>query len=200
MVRMVYEDEVNARLKELCEEYRVAYGNSAGGFADELANLTKNLVGKYVLDMRAETEKDYSWKGMRIIPWEEVKQIARREGNLAGYFYLYGDDTEGMIDKDESWIDIVEHHERGGQFGEEIDTVELFLPDGKKIETPVEIDISEMGCLDELEYEMWFLIERYMSYFGIRTENDDPDWATVKEAQTAILNLLEKAGVKFKFS
>ncbi len=58
---------------------------------------------------------------MRKIPWEEVKQITKREGNLAGYFYLYDDDIESMIREKENRVNIVEHHERGGELGEEIE-------------------------------------------------------------------------------
>lgn len=56
---------------------------------------------------------------MRKIPWDEVKQILRKRGDLAGYFYLYDDGTEAMIDPDENPVNIIEHHEKGGEFGKE---------------------------------------------------------------------------------
>ena len=60
------------------------------------------------------------------------------------------------------------------------------------------MDVSALGCMDELEYELWHVIEDYMVQFGIRTQDDEPDWATVKVVQDCILNQFIGAGVKFK--
>lgn len=83
--------------------------------------------------------------------------------------------------------------------GEEIDTVDLELADGKKITAPAVVDVSALGCMDELEYELWHVIEDYMVQFGIRTQDDEPDWATVKAVQESILTMFTDAGVNFKF-
>lgn len=93
---------------------------------------------------------------------------------------------------------MAEHQERGGEFGEEIDTVDLEMADGKKITAPAVVDVSALGCMDELEYELWHVIEDYMLSFGIRTIDDEPDWATVKAVQDCILNQFIGAGVNFK--
>lgn len=85
------------------------------------------------------------------------------------------------------------------EFGEEIDTVDLELADGKKITAPAVVDVSALGCMDELEYELWHVIEDYMVQFGIRTQDDEPDWATVKAVQESILTAFTDAGVNFKF-
>ena len=77
-------------------------------------------------------------------------------------------------------------------------SVELMLPDGKRITAPTEIDISGLDALDELEYEMWNTIESYLQYFGIKIENDEPDWATVKTVHDSLLTVLIDAGVNFK--
>lgn len=87
----------------------------------------------------------------------------------------------------------------GGWFGQEIETVELMLEDGKPIKAPIVIDISGLGSLDELEYELWDTILMYFHLFGIHVEDDTPDWATVKAVQDKIIGVLEEAGAKFKF-
>lgn len=61
------------------------------------------------------------------------------------------------------------------------------------------MDVSALGCMDELEYELWHVIEDYMVQFGIRTQDDEPDWATVKAVQESILTAFIDAGVNFKF-
>jgi len=53
--------------------------------------------------------------------------------------------------------------------------------------------------MDELEYELWHVIENYMAQFGIRTQDDEPDWATVKAVQESIFTAFTDAGVDFKF-
>lgn len=81
----------------------------------------------------------------------------------------------------------------------EQDTVELKLADGKKIKAPKVVDISALGCLDEMEYELWNVIEDYMKLFGIQTDDDVPDWATVKAVQNKIIDVFANAGVSFNF-
>lgn len=105
-----------------------------------------------------------------------------------------------MIDRGYDFAgDILAHHKKGGEFGEEIDTVDLELADGKKITAPAVVDVSALGCMDELEYELWHVIEDYMVQFGIRTQNNEPDWATVKAVQDSIFTVFTDAGVDFKF-
>lgn len=60
-------------------------------------------------------------------------------------------------------------------------------------------NVSALGCMDELEYELWHVIENYMAQFGIRTQDDEPDWATVKAVQESIFTAFTDAGVDFKF-
>lgn len=38
-----------------------------------------------------------------------------------------------------------------------------------------------------------------MVQFGIRTQDDEPDWATVKAVQDSIFTAFTDAGVDFKF-
>ena len=141
----------------------------------------------------------YTWLGMRKLTWEEVLQ-RHEKGELAGCFRLYDDNSEAMIDRGYDFAgDILAHHEKGGEFGEEIDTVDLELTDGKKITAPAVVDVSALGCMDELEYELWHVIENYMAQFGIRTQDDEPDWATVKAVQDSIFTAFTDAGVDFKF-
>lgn len=140
----------------------------------------------------------YTWAGMRKLTWKEVKEL-HKKGKLAGYYKLYEDGTEAVIDSNYDFIDdVLEHQERGGEFGEEIDTVDLEMADGKKITAPAVVDVSALGYMDELEYELWHVIEDYMLSFGIRTIDDEPDWATVKVVQDCILNQFIGAGVNFK--
>lgn len=139
----------------------------------------------------------YKWLGMRTLSWEEVKQL-HESGELAGYFLLYPDGSEGQIERGYDWKSIEAHHENGGGFGDELPTVDLVLPDGKKIEVPEVVDISATGTLDELEYSLWHTIEEYLVLFGIRTEDDQPDFATVKAVQDRLLDVLIDAGVNFK--
>ena len=139
----------------------------------------------------------YTWAGMRKLTWQEVKEL-HKKGKLAGYYKLYEDGSEVVIDSNYDFIDdILDHQEKGGEFGEKIDTVDLELADGKKITAPA--DVSALGCMDELEYELWHVIENYMAQFGIRTQDDEPDWATVKAVQESIFTAFTDAGVDFKF-
>lgn len=139
----------------------------------------------------------YKWLGMRILGWGEVKEL-HESGNLSGIYRLYPDGTESEIESGYDWKDIEAHHENGGGFGEELPTVDLMLPDGKKIKAPEVVDISALGTLDELEYSLWHTIEEYLVLFGTRTEDDQPDFATVKAVQDKILDVLIDSGVNFK--
>ena len=141
----------------------------------------------------------YTWAGMRKLTWQEVKEL-HKKGKLAGYYKLYEDGSEAVIDSNYDFIDdILDHQEKGGEFGEKIDTVDLELADGKKITASAVVDVSALGCMDELEYELWHVIENYMAQFGIRTQDDEPDWATVKAVQESIFTAFTDAGVDFKF-
>ena len=141
----------------------------------------------------------YTWAGMRKLTWQEVKEL-HKKGKLAGYYKLYEDGSEVVIDSNYDFIDdILDHQEKGGEFGEKIDTVDLELADGKKITAPAVVDVSALGCMDELEYELWHVIENYMAQFGIITQDDEPDWATVKAVQESIFTAFTDAGVDFKF-
>lgn len=140
----------------------------------------------------------YTWDGMKKVEWKEIVLKHKNGGGLAGYFYLYDDGTEAAIEEGYSWSDIMKHHEDGGEFGRELAMVDLKLPDGKPIKSPTIVDISALGCLDEMEYELWNVIQEYMTLFGIRTEDDEPDWATVKAVQDKIIDVFAEAGVNFK--
>lgn len=138
----------------------------------------------------------YKWLGMRVLDSEEV-DILYQQGKLDGCYKLFPDGTEAQIDGI-TLQEIADHYNNGGEFGEELPTVELTLPDGKRIEAPEVVDISAIGTLDELEYSLWHTIEEYLVMFGIRTYDDTPDWATVKAVQDSILTVLTDAGVNFK--
>lgn len=139
----------------------------------------------------------YKWLGMKVLEWEDVKPL-HKSGKLAGCYKLHQDGTESEISGSYDWSEIKQHHEVGGEFGQELPTVELELPDGKKIVAPEVVDISASGTLDELEYSLWHTIEEYFALFGIRTEDDQPDFATVKAVQDKLLDVLTYAGVNFK--
>lgn len=140
---------------------------------------------------------DYKWLGMRMLAWEDVKEL-HEKGELAGCYKLHPDGTESEIASGYDWSEIEQHYESGGGFGQELPTVELELPDGKKIVAPEVVDISALGTLDELEYSLWHTIEEYLALFGIRTEDDEPDFATVKAVQDKLLDVLTDAGINFK--
>ena len=140
----------------------------------------------------------YSWGGMHKLTWNEVKEM-HKKGELDGCYKLYDDDTESEIGSGYDFIDdILEHHENGGEFGMEIDTVELNMLGGKKILSPVYINLFDLSDFDELEYETWNLIERYLAMLGIRTFDDSPDWESVKIVQNKIMEVLKTAGVDFE--
>lgn len=134
---------------------------------------------------------------MRILKWEEVKKM-HENGELAGCYKLYHGCTEAEISSDYEWSEIEQHHEKGGQFGEELPMVQLNLPDGKVLMAPEVVDISAPDALEELEYSVWGTIEEYLEVLGIGTFDDKPDWATVKAVQESILTILSDAGVNFK--
>lgn len=139
---------------------------------------------------------EYRWLGMRVLTLEEVNALYQK-GKLDGCYKLYPDGTETEIDGI-TLQEIADQYNNGGGFGEKLPMIELMLPDGKRIKAPVEIDISAVDTLDELEYSLWHTIEEYLALFGIRTEDDTPDWATVKTVQESILTVLMDAGVNFK--
>lgn len=139
----------------------------------------------------------FKWLGMKVLTWEDVKAL-HKNGELAGYYKLHTDGTGSEISESYDWSEIKQHHEGGGEFGRELPTVELKLPDGKKIAVPKVVDISASGTLDALEYSLWHTIEEYLTLFGIRTEDDQPDFATVKAVQDKLLDVLMDAGVNFK--
>lgn len=139
----------------------------------------------------------YKWLGMKVLAWEDVKEL-HKNGELAGCYKLNPDGTESEITADYDWTEIESQHNAGVEIGQELPTVELELPDGKKIVAPEVVDISASGTLDELEYNLWHTIEEYFALFGIRTEDDQPDFATVKAVQDKLLDVLIDAGVNFK--
>lgn len=76
----------------------------------------------------------------------------------------------------------------------------LKLMGGKRIVAPEEVDITKVGYFDEMEYELWNTIKKYLVLFGIQLEEPDeePDWYTVKSVQDKIVQVLQEAGVNFK--
>lgn len=79
------------------------------------------------------------------------------------------------------------------------------LGDEHEIKIPEEpIDCSELECFDELEESCWTLFKSYCEYLGIKLVNDDDDEEAIsfdiaKGIQEHILNVLQNAGIKFKF-
>lgn len=75
----------------------------------------------------------------------------------------------------------------------------LELADGKKIVAPEVVDIPSIKNFGEMGYELWNVIRKYLTLFGIQVEEgENPDWATVKEVQDKIMQVLQEAGVNFK--
>lgn len=62
----------------------------------------------------------YTWEGMRKMSWEEVQAQHKEPLGLTGFFYLYDDNTEAEIPEDYAWEHIENHHNAGGEFGEEL--------------------------------------------------------------------------------
>lgn len=60
----------------------------------------------------------YRWDGMNILSWTDCNAAEMSEG-LVGYFLLYPDGTESLIEDGYSWEDIKSHYEKGGQVGKE---------------------------------------------------------------------------------
>lgn len=75
---------------------------------------------------------------------------------------------------------------------------EYKLADETPIYAPEEIDCSEQGYFDDLEYETWGLIKKYANKMGIVVGNG-PDFATVMGIQDKILEAFEQAGISFRF-
>ena len=46
----------------------------------------------------------YTWAGMRKLTWQEVKEL-HKKGKLAGYYKLYEDGSEVVIDSNYDFID-----------------------------------------------------------------------------------------------
>lgn len=141
----------------------------------------------------------YKWCGMQVIPWEQVKRL-HLNGGLAGLFRLYSDNTEGVIEQGYSWDEIVRDYEAGVEFGVEKKKHILRLGDGKEITVYGDVNVMELEDLDSLGYELWDVIKQYMEHFGIEVvESDEPDWSTVKEVQSKIIDVIKNAGVNFEY-
>lgn len=83
---------------------------------------------------------------------------------------------------------------------ERISMKNLELIDGKKINVPDEVDITKGGYFDEMKYELWDTIKKYLALFGIELEelDDELDWHMIKSVQDKIVQVLQEAGVNFK--
>ena len=64
----------------------------------------------------------YRWMGMKVLTWEAVKML-HENGELAGCYKLYMDETESEISENYDWSEIEQHYERGGGFGWELQTL-----------------------------------------------------------------------------
>lgn len=139
----------------------------------------------------------YTWKGMRVLSLDEVDRLYR-ENSLGGYYILYPDNTEAMIE-DISLKEIIKYVNDGCKFGEERPTTKMTLPDGKVIMVPDIVDVSELTPeLDEFENNLWYIIEDYLVHLGIGVLDSEPDWATVKGLEDKLYEILESSGVVFK--
>lgn len=66
------------------------------------------------------------------LTWEQVQFLWNTKNR--NFFRLYDDDTEAMVDTDE-WESILKHHENGGRFGIENDSlykIEVTISDEKR--------------------------------------------------------------------
>lgn len=136
---------------------------------------------------------------MEIYTLEHSLFLLQKEGTLNGYYWLYPDNTETLIEDNPGSEKIKDSYSKDVAVGKEIGFFNGTLLDGKPMKAPKIIDISNMGSLDQLEYSMWHTIEEYLAYFGIETDDDDPDWATVKEVQDRLLNILTNCGINFYY-
>ena len=79
------------------------------------------------------------------------------------------------------------------------------LGDEHEVKIPEEpIDCSQLECFDELEESCWTLFKSYCEYLGIELVNEDDDEEAIsfniaKGIQDHILEVLQNAGIKFKF-
>lgn len=66
--------------------------------------------------------------------------------------------------------------------------------------TPPVIDLNSLSNIEELGYEMWDLLLEYLSYMGLKAENEDePDFAVVKEVEKTFYEILKNSGVVFDY-
>lgn len=61
------------------------------------------------------------------------------------------------------------------------------------------IDVSKLGFFDELEYEVWDVVLKYMKKFNIEIDDNEIDFYTAKEIQECILKQFTYAGFEFKY-
>ncbi len=83
----------------------------------------------------------------------------------------------------------------------EMKTVEL--ADGTILKGPAILELSDtnIGWLDELEYDVWNLFCAYCEHLGITVEDEsEPDWATVKAIQEFVFKQIEDAGILLSFA
>lgn len=85
--------------------------------------------------------------------------------------------------------------------------IESIVPfgDGAFIKIPdKEIDCSNLGFFDEMEYECWDLVQKYLAFLGIEQEADESgnyeiSFDVAKEIQDLILSHIQSSKVKLKF-
>lgn len=117
--------------------YEVADGDGDGEPARIRKGIWANFFGSIVCneELKAHSgetlgvddtlwldEGDWKWGDeikMIEVSFDKVKKL-HEKGELTGVFYMYPDGTEGQIDSNYKWEDIVRHYEAGGKFGEEL--------------------------------------------------------------------------------
>lgn len=164
-----------------------------------------------------------NWNGMKVLTWDEVKELGRKgEFPSNKYYFLYDDGTEAMMDTDTSWVDIIEHYEEnggdvGGRFGVERDDVKTFkTPEGLEVRSAKTIifddNIDNDLDLENVQLDLWEVILQYMDVVGISKQFEDHtgylekniesnpgvDYTMVKCIENAIFLEFEKMGMKFE--
>ena len=75
------------------------------------------------------------------------------------------------------------------------------LPDCVEITVPEVIDVAKrrIDAFDYVEGSLWDIFKEFCDVLGITIKGVETDWATVKQIEEKMFEILEEAGVEFNY-
>lgn len=146
----------------------------------------------------------YNWIGMKEIPWDNVKKLYKKK-ELTGAYFLYPDGTESEITEDCSYIEIMNHHDRGGTFGIEIPRINITFPGNQSATAPETIDWSKcLNHINETKSDIQKAVKTFMELCAITPDTPEDEFNINSQFVWSIIahmiELLSRAGCTFDHS